>query len=352
MIKVLVLTVTMLFFGFDALVLGSHYKGAEITYESAGYHTYLFTVRTYTTSSTSIDLSYIYVDWGEGQIDSLERLETHPSDFSWNGQQNVYKGTHFYPLEGQYEIKFTAQGRETGIINIPGSQNEGFCVTSTVIVSPFFQNNSVWFSDFPCPLFGCTTEIFNYTVPVFDNDGDSISSELIVCADESCLPIGGYTYPNLLGGTFIYDDVTKTITWDTPVTQGEYNIAIKFHEWKIIGQGQPIEIATVIRDFQITIIADCTSVGMKEDEKDEGDSEFSIFPNPNNGEFKLNFFDENNLILITIYDVSGKIVLEKNLSGIINKRTANFEIPNADPGLYLISVETEKGIKSAKFIVE
>lgn len=343
----------MLFLNFDNWVFGTHFRGAEITYESAGWNTYLFTVRTYTTSSSPADNPYIFVDWGDGQIDSLERIEIVPDILLWNGQQNIYKGTHFFNLNGTYDVKFSNLSRHQGILNIPGSVSEGICVTTSIVISTFFQNNSAWFSDFTSSILGCTTEPFNYIIPVNDLDGDSLTSELIPCTDENCLPISSYQFPNEMFTTnFSYNNYTHTIYWDLPYLQGEYSFAVKFNEWKDLGNGTFILAGTVVRDFLIIINSDCALVGIENEERNFEKLHFNILPNPNNGNFKLDLIKVPDFAFIKVYDISGKIVLEKNLIGYMNGNSIDFEIPNAESGLYLLEVQTEEGIESIKFIIE
>jgi hypothetical protein len=181
-------------------------------------------------------------------------------------------------------------------------------------------------------------------------DGDSLTSEIIACADENCLPISSYQQLSDFG-PFSYDPFTRTISW-APSIQGEYAIAVKFYEWRDLGNGNYTLVGTVIRDFPITVIGDCSLLGISANSQNNFISDIKISPNPNTGEFKLNLGETYNSTLITVYDISGKIVLEKNLIGHMNGNSIDFEIPNAESGLYLLKIETEKGIKSVKFIVE
>jgi hypothetical protein len=98
-----------------------------------------------------------------------------------------------------------------------------------------------------------------YSPSAHDIDGDSLSYELIACKGDECDPIGGYEFPNAFGGVLNLDQITGTLCWDSPVISGEYNIAIKIHEWREMPSGSFVEMGWVIRDMQITVIGDCNN---------------------------------------------------------------------------------------------
>lgn len=79
---------------------------------------------------------------------------------------------------------------------------------------------------------------------------------------------------------------------------------------------------------------------------------FSIFPNPNNGQFtiKLNS-NSDEKISISVYDVRGRLVLDKNYDS-----TGNFEqdidLNNVEAGIYLIKVSDGLNQTTKKIIVK
>ncbi|ESU23715.1 fpp1 protein [Flavobacterium enshiense DK69] len=65
---------------------------------------------------------------------------------------------------------------------------------------------------------------------------------------------------------------------------------------------------------------------------------FTIYPNPNNGNFNVQFeSNSSNNIKINVYDISGRIIFEKSYqnSGFFNQ---NIQLNNAQTGVYLITV--------------
>lgn len=77
-----------------------------------------------------------------------------------------------------------------------------------------------------------------------------------------------------------------------------------------------------------------------------------IYPNPNNGSFTLEFFEQGKATKIKeikIYDILGKILWSNNLS--INNRY-NIDISNQAKGLYFVKIENENGVVMKKIIVK
>jgi hypothetical protein len=76
--------------------------------------------------------------------------------------------------------------------------------------------------------------------------------------------------------------------------------------------------------------------------------EFSIFPNPSQGEFTIEGLVEIQSISIT--DVNGKEI--NSVEVIIESNSARVDILNAASGLYWVSIRTEKGMKVQPLIVQ
>ena len=77
---------------------------------------------------------------------------------------------------------------------------------------------------------------------------------------------------------------------------------------------------------------------------------FQIFPNPSSGNFRVNFFDdlEKNKI-ISIMDVTGKVVFEKN-----SITTKSLEINGNDfsNGIYFVKVSSAEKTSLRKVVVQ
>jgi len=75
---------------------------------------------------------------------------------------------------------------------------------------------------------------------------------------------------------------------------------------------------------------------------------FSIYPNPNNGNFTINtgnpFFDG----IATAYDMTGRVVISKAIHG----ATHTLQLPIAAKGIYLIKLQSGDAVSTRKILVE
>ena len=81
---------------------------------------------------------------------------------------------------------------------------------------------------------------------------------------------------------------------------------------------------------------------------------FDVFPNPNNGQFIINFLSENNdlkILEINIFDFLGgeKVDLQQNA---FEGNEVSINIRNTASGLYLLRILTNKGIITKKILVQ
>jgi glutamine amidotransferase-like uncharacterized protein len=74
---------------------------------------------------------------------------------------------------------------------------------------------------------------------------------------------------------------------------------------------------------------------------------FEVYPNPTNGIIELDFA-ENNIKKIKIYDITGKVVIEK--TDIHQNKT--IDITQFKSGLYIVILESDRGIYTSKVIKE
>jgi hypothetical protein len=116
----------------------------------------------------------------------------------------------------------------------------------------------------------CTGIAWFHNPGAYDPDGDSLSYELVVPFRDRNTTVVNYRdpahtsyYSNFQQGnedgsgppSFRINSIDGTITWDSPGTIGEYNIAFIIREWRLIN-GTWISIGFVRRDMQI-IVDDC-----------------------------------------------------------------------------------------------
>jgi len=236
----------------------THNRAGEITYEHVSGFTYRVTITTCTKTNVIADRPWLNIDWGDlgvdAELDSLERQL--PIQFlSNNAQINTYEGVHTYAGPGIFEISVLDPNRNSGVLNMPGSVNQPFCVRSTLIINPQTgQNNSVQLLN-PPKEEACLNKRWIHNPGAYDPDGDLLVYSLVDCLGDSCNPIAGYERPDVFtdaNDTFVIDAQTGDVTWEFPPLVGEYNIAILIEEFREVN-GVLIKVGDVIRDMQITV---------------------------------------------------------------------------------------------------
>ncbi len=88
---------------------------------------------------------------------------------------------------------------------------------------------------------------------------------------------------------------------------------------------------TEIRYFSFTSDQDGTSIHVP---TSENHFSLKLFPNPTNNKLNIEFIDSNDLAEIAVYNIHGKIVIEKKISG----KMATLEIEHLTNGFYICQV--------------
>lgn len=245
----------------------THNRAGEITYRHLSGNTYEVTITTYTKESVVADRPFLTLLWGdEGpttQTDSLPRING-PLDVAGNPtgeliggdvRLNLYTGIHTYAGPGIYTLVVEDPNRNGGVLNIPGSEDVPFCITSLLIIDPQAGQNDSPLLLAPAIENACLGRRWEHNPAAYDPDGDSLSYDLISCAGFQCLPIAGFVQPNEVdgnGGEFYVEPLTGTVVWDAPQMAGEYNMALRIREWRWL-EGQWLMVGEVIRDMQINV---------------------------------------------------------------------------------------------------
>jgi gliding motility-associated-like protein len=232
-------------------VFATHQRAAEITYKHISGLTYEFTIIMYTRTSSPADDTRVTmpISWGDGTVDELPRLVFEPVPDVFDITFNLYRGNHTFPAPGNYTISVEDPNRNNGVVNIPNSVNVPMYIETEMVINPFLgYNNSVQLLNPPIDQ-GCVGKIFVHNPGAYDPDGDSLSYRLVICKGAGGYDIPGYTYP-MASDTFMINPHTGDIFWDSPMLQGEYNVAFVVDEWRY-----GYKIGSVRRDMQINIVA-------------------------------------------------------------------------------------------------
>jgi len=81
----------------------------------------------------------------------------------------------------------------------------------------------------------------------------------------------------------------------------------------------------------------------------------NFFPNPNNGQFTLNFNmtgEDNSDGLITIQDISGKTVYKEKLKDFSGNYNKQIDLSDASKGIYILNIKEGANSHSEKIMVE
>lgn len=244
--------IVLLFFN-SILVFATHERAAEITYRKISNNSLEYEIKliTYTYTPSLADRPQLEIVWGDGTSSMVQR--TSKINLPSNVTRNEYITTHTFPGDGSYKISMEDPNRNFGVINIPNSVNIPIYVETLLIISPFInpKNNSPVLLNPPLDV-GCVGVPFVHNPVAYDPDGDSLSYKLVKCRGTQGLEIPGYSYPQA-SNSFSINPITGDLIWDSPVIQGEYNVAILIEEWR-----NGVRIGYVTRDMQI-IIAACSN---------------------------------------------------------------------------------------------
>ena len=225
----------------------THQRAAEITYTWLGGNAYEFTLTcyTYTPSPAGLQRDSLLVQWGDGTEEYIPRVVLQ--DLGDDYTLNVYKKVHNYSSSGTYVISMEDANRNYGVINVPNSVMVPMHIETELVINPFLgYNNSVQLLNAPVDK-GCVGKLYLHNPSAYDPDGDSLSYRLVTCKGQDGMEIAGYTLPQA-SQSFYIDPVTGELRWDTPVLQGEYNVAIMVEEWR-----HGVKIGSVVRDMQILV---------------------------------------------------------------------------------------------------
>lgn len=69
------------------------------------------------------------------------------------------------------------------------------------------------------------------------------------------------------------------------------------------------------------------------------------YPNPSNGHFNVSFKSElEQKCLISIYDISGRLMMERNIETVQGNNLIEMNVPTLSSGVYLMRLSGTEGI--------
>lgn len=256
--SIFVILIALFLVSTDAMA--THNRAGEITYRHLGGFTYEVTIFTCTDISdpNNADREYMPINWGDGSSqDSIQRVQEIPPNPmpADTTKQNIYTTTHVFPGPGTYILYSEDPNRNGGVNNIPNSIDQIFSIETMLVIpsDPFLGNfnNSVQLLNLPKDD-ACVGRIWQHNPGAFDPDGDSLAYELIPCTGFQSEPIPGYVFPDEFGtnnGQLTINQNTGTVTWDSPLIIGLYNLAIRISEYR-----NGVLVGYVVRDMQMSVL--------------------------------------------------------------------------------------------------
>ena len=214
---------------------------------------------------------------------------------------NIYYFEHIFPSANSFTISYIGENRNAGVLNMDQSDRQSFYISTTIDLNPVWGLNHSPVLLAPAVDRAGTGQVFLHNPTGYDADGDSLAFKLMNCQS---VPLGingtlggapclggaggpgnnrpvpvtcpGYRLPNnptvapnpvqvpyagvpsSAGGgaaIFVQDVNTGQITWNAPVANGFYNVAMVVEEYRRTGGGRYAKIGQVIRDMQIIVTA-------------------------------------------------------------------------------------------------
>ncbi len=93
------------------------------------------------------------------------------------------------------------------------------------------------------------------------------------------------------------------------------------------------------------------SIVLGQDETDKR-AAISLFPNPSTGSFTLEFKAiQSQKATLSVVDLTGKVILTQSLSDLNNGSQQNIELKGVASGVYIVKVQTEKGVYQQKITI-
>ncbi len=235
-------------------VQASHLRAADIVAERVSNLQYRITLSIYVDNGpASALLLPPNLVISDGTIVTLPL--TTPVFLGNETEAYTFVYTHTFPSVGSYLISYTEAFRNAGILNINNSGSVNLHVETFIripTVEPGNILNSTPQLSVPPIDVANVGQIWTHNPGAFDPDGDSISFVLVTPKADLISNVPGYVLPNQVtpvpATAFTIDPISGQITWNAPITQGEYNIAFLVEEWR-----NGARIGFVRRDMQIIV---------------------------------------------------------------------------------------------------
>jgi gliding motility-associated-like protein len=218
-----------------------------------------------------------------GRVPKSSEVAVTNNTTSLNTNILTFYFDHTYPGGGSYTVAFVEANRVASVVNMVGSVNQTFYISTTISITPGLGLNHLPVLKAPAIDIAAAGKVFLHNPAAFDADGDSLGFRLTESKQVIGYPSNppanynpvpsvttGFQYPNspninngngppltangLGPATFTIDRVGQ-LRWDAPIRLGVYNVAIVVEEWRRTALAPAFKIGEVVRDMQINVVA-------------------------------------------------------------------------------------------------
>ncbi|TDE12547.1 gliding motility-associated C-terminal domain-containing protein, partial [Dyadobacter psychrotolerans] len=254
----------------------THFRAGEITARKISSLTYEVKLTAYfdvsprgkPAADAATQVNFYFGVPGPNTTKTLKVVQRDPSsvrNIGLNTTVNEYVTTYTFPSAAAYEISVEMDNRNEGTLNINNginTQSINFFVHSILLInSSIGSNQTPVLLNAPIDL-AAVGQRYIHNPGAFDADGDSLSYKLyvpqqslgggvgrdVVYKDPTQVTPPGATEAGASPATFNMNPITGDLTWDAPVTAGQYNVAFVVEEWR-----DGVRIGQIIRDMQILV---------------------------------------------------------------------------------------------------
>lgn len=303
-------------------VQASHIFGGEFRYTHIQGLTYAIEFIQSTNSSVPVGAPPIILFYGDGTLDTVSVSSTTEPASCLPERRLVFSALHTYPGPGTYTLSAQEQTRNAGIVNIPNSIAQSFCVDALLVIDPLLgPSSSPRFDAWSlCPEIVWSTLVHDPLA--FDTDGDSLSFALTVPLGLGCTPIIGYTMPMASANGWVWlDPESGAFHWHMPPIMGEFTIAITANKWR-----NGVLLGRVTRDMNIAVFPVFT--GMEERFQQ---AFLSIRPTVGDGNIWLTN-PEAHAMEMTVFDAAGRSVHDL----LVPAGEHHQSLARLGPGMYML----------------
>lgn len=190
-----------------------------------------------------------------------------------------------------------------------------------------------WINDLTAILISPSgTQVQLYARPCTNNDIQNI----VATFDDSGIPVVCGTNPGI-SGTVQPTQALSAFNGQNPTGNWTLRISDAFNEDGGVLNSWSLNICTV----------SAAVLGTVENKL----SNFILYPNPNNGSFRVQFSsDSNSTTEITVFDISGRRIYNQSFQSAVNFNES-IQLQNAQSGIYLVTVKNGERQETQKIVI-